>query len=119
MAASWRLANPQKGSPLVRIGAETRRILGERKVSEPDISPSIAILLIESALDEDREGLKEIWAKLLAAPMDPARQQFVRADLISALKELEPLDAVVLEAVYDSTGSWSPNGRDFMTQKFR
>ena len=87
--------------------AETRRILNERNVKEPyeDISPSIALPLIEAALDEDREGLKDLWAKLLAAAMDPKRKQFVRADLISTLKQLEPLDAIVLNTVYEAQGN--------------
>jgi Predicted membrane protein (DUF2231) len=57
---------------------ETRRILDQRNVKEPDISPSIALPLIEAALDEDREGLKELWAKLLATAMDPKRKHLVR-----------------------------------------
>ena len=85
------------------LQAETRRILDQRNVKEPydDISPSIALPLIEAALDEDREGLK---AKLLAAAMDPKRKHLVRADLISTLKQLEPLDAIVLNTVYDAGG---------------
>lgn len=98
---------------------ETRRILDQRNVKEPDISPSIALPLIEAALDEDREGLKELWAKLLAAAMDPKRKHLVRADLISTLKQLEPLDATVLNTVYDAGGTqFAPNGRDNFAQRF-
>ena len=99
---------------------ETRRILDQRNVKEPyDISPSIALPLIEAALDEDREGLKELWAKLLAAAMDPKRKHLVRADLISTLKQLEPLDVIVLNAVYDASGTqFAPNARDNLAQRF-
>jgi Abortive infection alpha len=98
---------------------ETRRILDQRNVKEPDISPSIALPLIEAALDEDREGLKELWAKLLATAMDPKRNHLVRADLISTLKQLEPLDAIVLNTVYDAGGTqFAPNGRDNLAQRF-
>lgn len=100
---------------------ETARILNQRNVKKPydDISPSIALPLIEAALDEDRDGLKELWAKLLAAAMDPKRKHFVRADLISTLKQMEPLDAIVLNAVYDAQGTQlAPNGRDNLAQRF-
>ncbi len=99
---------------------ETRRTLDERNVKEPyDISPSIALPLIEAALDEDREGLKEMWAKLLAAAMDPKRKHLVRADMISTLKQLEPLDAIVLSTVYDAGElRFGPNARDNFAQKF-
>ena len=77
--------------------AETKRILDKRDVREPyeDISPSIALPLIEAALDEDREGLKELWAKLLAAALDPKRKDSVRRSVIEVAKALEPLDALV------------------------
>jgi Abortive infection alpha len=100
---------------------ETRQILGQRRVKEPydDISPSIALPLIEAALDEDREGLKELWAKLLAAAMDSKRKHLVRADLISTLKQLEPLDAIVLNTVHEGPRSqFRPNVRDHLAQKF-
>jgi Abortive infection alpha len=82
------------------LQAETLRILEQRKVQEPyeDISPSVAIPLIEAALDEDREGLKDIWAKLLASAMDPKRKDYVRRDLMEAVKALEPLDALAFDS---------------------
>jgi hypothetical protein len=50
-----------------------------------------------AAMDGDRAGLKELWAKLLAAAMDPNRTEFVRPSLIALLKQMDPLDARVLE----------------------
>jgi hypothetical protein len=99
---------------------ETRRVLDQWNVKEPcDISPSIALPLIEAALDEDREGLKDMGAKLLAAAMDPKRKHLVRADLISTLKQLEPLDAIVLNIVYAPQGvQFAPNVRDHLAQRF-
>ena len=98
-----------------KLQADTKRILEERGVKEPfeEISPSLAVPLLEAAIDETREELADLWAKLLAAAMDPKRKQFVRADLISTLRQLEPIDARVLQAVYDQQGvGLSPNARD-------
>jgi Abortive infection alpha len=96
------------------LQAETKRILDERGVKEPyeDPSPSIALPLIEAAIDETRENLKEIWAKLLAAAFDPSRG--VRLSFIVTLKQFEALDALVLKALYDHPGQMSPNSRDFL-----
>jgi hypothetical protein len=105
------------------LQAETKRILDQRKIPEPyeDVSPSIALPLIEAALDEDREGLKELWAKLLAATMDPARKKRVRLSFVATLKHLDPLDAKVLEALYAAyPGGFGENrnGRDVLSQNF-
>jgi hypothetical protein len=77
---------------------ETREILRGRGIEDKvEPSPSVAIPLIDAAIDEDREGLKQLWAKLLAAAMDPQRADLVRPSLIMLLKQLDPLDARVLE----------------------
>ena len=55
------------------LQAETAEILRQRGVAEPfaEVSASIAIPLIQAAVDEDGESLKEMWARLLAAALDP------------------------------------------------
>ncbi len=96
------------------LSADTEKILRDRGVdNRVDVSPSIAIPLIAAAINEDRDGLKQLWAKLLAAAMDPTRAAQVRLSLIDALKRMEPLDALVLDAVNKNpSGNWTPSGRD-------
>src|ERR1700731_1186293 len=73
------------------LQAETDKILRERGVeNQEDVSPSVAIPLIAAAIDEDREILKQMWAKLLAAALDPNRTASVRPALIAALKQMDP-----------------------------
>jgi hypothetical protein len=80
-----------------RLRADTEEIRRSRGTQERvEISPSVAIPLIQAAIDEDRDGLKEMWARLLAAAMDPARTHLVRPSLIELLKQFDPLDAFVL-----------------------
>jgi hypothetical protein len=80
------------------LSADTEKILRERGVeNREDVSPSVAIPLVAGAINEDREVLKELWAKLLANAMDPHRAKFVRPMLIELLKQLDPLDALVLQ----------------------
>ncbi len=102
------------------LQADTKRILDERGIKEPyeDISPSIAIPLLEAAVDETREGLREQWASLLAAASDPNRKDLVRQSLITTLKQMDPLDALVLKAVFENGSPvWFPNGRDVLAEK--
>jgi hypothetical protein len=76
---------------------ETDRILRARGAENRDQgSPSVAIPLIEAAINEDREVLKDLWAKLLANALDPNRANLVRPSLIELLKQLDPLDALIL-----------------------
>lgn len=104
------------------LQAETKRYLDQRNVPEPyeDVSPSIAVPLIEAAVDEDRPDLADLWARLLAAALDPKRRANVRQNVIATLKQLEPLDAAVLQAVYENGGGqWTPNGRDYLAVKLK
>jgi hypothetical protein len=96
------------------LSAETQKILDARGVANrADVSPSVAIPLIAAAINEDRDVLKQLWAKLLAAAMDPARSNLVRPSLIKTLKQMDPPDALVLGEVNKNTsGNWVPNGRD-------
>jgi hypothetical protein len=91
------------------LSAETERILRARGVeNREEVSPSVAIPLIAAALNEDREVLKDLWAKLLANAMDPKHTNLVRPSLIELLKQFDPLDALVLRELTDGgfqTGS--------------
>jgi hypothetical protein len=96
------------------LQAETERILRKRGVTEPlaDVSPSVAVPLIEAAVDETREGLKELWARLLAAAMDPARSQLVRQTFITALKAMDPLDPRILQQIWQKMPAGAMNEND-------
>ena len=80
-----------------RLRADTEEIRRRRGTQERvDITPSIAIPLIQAGIDEDRDGLKELSACLLAAALDPARTHLVRPSLFELLKQFDPLDARIL-----------------------
>jgi abortive infection alpha-like protein len=91
---------------------EARETLHEWGVVEPiDPSPSVLLPLIGAAVDETRDGLKQLWAKLLAAAMDPARTELVRPSLIETLKQMDPLDArMLLHLGGRGKGSPAPGG---------
>jgi hypothetical protein len=82
-----------------------KKLLADRGVSEPiEPSPSIAIPLLEAAVDEDRRVLKDLWTRLLANACDPNRHTRVRLAFIELLKRLDPLDAEILSVIGTSVG---------------
>jgi hypothetical protein len=107
---------------LAKLRARTERILAERGVKDPfeEISPAIAVPLLQTAADESREELAELWAKLLAAAADPTRTGRIRQSFISMLKQMDPLDAKILQALYGVfPGGFghNRNGRDVLSQQ--
>src|SRR5258705_13469807 len=58
------------------IARETDRILRERNVTDRSATPEqISIPLLEAAQAESREGLRNLWARLLANSIDPSRSE--------------------------------------------
>ena len=59
-------------------------------------SLTLALPILRGAADESREELRDLWARLLAAAMDPSRQSYVRQGFAEAIQKMDPLDARVL-----------------------
>jgi Abortive infection alpha len=78
------------------------------------VTPSLAIPLLQAAYDEGRPELQELWARLIAAAMDPSREGRIRLSFIATLKQFDPMDARVLERMSAVSGGASPNMRDFL-----
>lgn len=103
-----------------KMSAKTEDILRQRRVKETiSVSPSIAIPLVEAARDEGREELQDVWAKLLAAAMDPARTSLVRLSLVQAVKQLDPLDARILNELFVISGQYAPTVCHFLSNKLQ
>jgi hypothetical protein len=86
---------------LAELNAETREHLKRWGAEEPfeDPTPALAAPLIAAAIDEDREELKDLWARLLASAMHPDRKGRVRQSFVAILKQLDPLDALCLRTI--------------------
>jgi hypothetical protein len=95
-------------------------ILRRRNVDKPSpVSPSLAIPLLKAAYDENRPDLREFWADLIAAAMDPLRSGRVRFRFIATLKEMDPIDALILRERYNNPGELSPDVTQYMSNRFR
>jgi len=80
--------------------SKVTEILERREAKVQPVSLSVALPLIRGAYDESREGLRDMWAALIAAAMDPDRAGRVRLSFIETLKQFDPLDAITLRELH-------------------
>lgn len=104
---------------LANMWQRTRERLRDQGISDPD-PPSLkyAIPILQATADEENEILQDLWSRLLAAAMDPNRRNAMRQSFVEAVKQMDPLDALVLAAIRDNRGqAWNSNGRDAIARK--
>jgi len=77
-----------------RISAD--RLKGKKPVSVP---PKLVLPLFMQASIEDNEDIHTLYARLLAAAMDPAAGN-VRSAYLGILQQVEPVDIQVLDALF-------------------
>lgn len=93
-----------------RLSRRTAEILRNRNVKQPmpDAAPASLRPIVDAALNETDDELREIWARLLAAAIDPARRQTSRKSFVSAVKEMDPIDARVFQTIGASSQLLAP-----------
>src|SRR5580704_5247877 len=95
----------------------TEEILRERDVQDViELSPNMAVALVEGAQEEGREELMELWARLLANAMDPNLNS-VRQSFIEAVKNMDPVDAIVLRHIHEKNIVFIQRGSASVEQK--
>jgi hypothetical protein len=77
--------------------------LGIREPLPPRLT--LALPILQAAGDESQEVIQDLWARLLAAAMDPARASQVRQRFIETVKAMDPLDALLLRRVVAGSAS--------------
>jgi hypothetical protein len=86
----------RRAENIARLLSEARERLAARGIEQPKpASLSVALPILRSGADEDREVLVDLWARLLANAMDPSLSN-VRQQFISAVQGMDPPDAAVL-----------------------
>jgi hypothetical protein len=79
---------------LEKMVTRSREILEESGVSEP-VRPNLKLVLplLGEAADEDDDELQDLWARLLAATMNPDKLKGYGREFVEAAKKLDPPDA--------------------------
>jgi Abortive infection alpha len=102
-----------KAKRIERIAAlwqKTRERLQVRGTDPESPSLKYAIPILEAAADEENEELQDLWSRLLAAAMDPNRRDAMRQSFIATVKQMDPMDTLVLKAIHDhGPGEWHPS----------
>jgi hypothetical protein len=92
----------------------TMQILQDRGVELEKSTPNAAVTLplIEAAQDESSPELTDLWARLLATAIDNSTALSARKMYVQILKQLDPIDARVLQLIFRShpaKASWAAN----------
>src|SRR4051812_29405243 len=97
----WREENLRK------IWAKAKQRL-EALGIEPEPNPKLTIPMVEAAANETSDELRDLWARLLAAAMNPNKAHQVRLRFSQVLKQLDPVDPSVLTQLRNAaaTGVW-------------
>ncbi|MGQ0741243.1 MAG: Abi-alpha family protein [Alphaproteobacteria bacterium] len=90
----------RRAENIARLIVASKERLQKDGVIEPQSATlSQALPILRAAADESREEIRDLWARLLAAAMDPTRANQVRSRFIDAIKQLDPCDALVLQSI--------------------
>ncbi|MCA3279017.1 MAG: DUF4393 domain-containing protein [Roseomonas sp.] len=90
----------QRRRNLISLQAKTAEIR-TRIYAGPPQEPSVSVVLplLRAASDEARPELQSLWAGLLTAALQPDGGRRVRRAYFDTLAQMEPLDAVLFEAI--------------------
>jgi Abortive infection alpha len=89
----------RRAENLFRMIEKTKKKLEDAHVDRADVPPSLSIPIMIAAADESRDELLDLWAALLAAAADPEKSSWFRIKFIEVVKQLDPLDPLVLQSV--------------------
>jgi Abortive infection alpha len=82
----------------------TRKQLEDWGVKDPEpASLTLALPILRGAADESRGELQELWARLMAAALDPSRSGRVRQEFAEVISKMDQVDVLVLEFLNNKT----------------
>jgi hypothetical protein len=95
------IADPLRAIRILSLDWYARRvdeILKKRNSHKvKGVPPRLALEILDAAQDETRDEMKELWARLVANAMDESTRNSVRIEFVAVLKQLNPLDALILQ----------------------
>jgi hypothetical protein len=85
------------------VVAKTSQLLTDGKVTPSAVPPRLLSMTLIAAADEDNPDMQRLWATLLANSADPEQQKNMMPAFVSILQNLSPIEARVLELVYQES----------------
>lgn len=87
----------RRAENIAKMMNHTRERLAAWGVNAPEpASLSLALPILRGAADESREAIQDLWARLMAATLDPSRAGKVRQGFSEVIVKMDPMDALVL-----------------------
>jgi hypothetical protein len=93
-AEGWKYRNK------IRAVLKLKKFIEENGVKPEKVLPGVFIPLLEAAGDTDDEGISDMFARLMAAHLDHAKQDKVHVSFAKVLSQFSPLDACVAKLLY-------------------
>lgn len=86
---------------LLAIADKVEALHRRRKIEGTtiEISPRLAIPMLESAALEDSEILQEVWARLIANATDPNFKETLHPSYLEVIKQMSPDEAMILNSL--------------------
>ncbi len=117
--SNWRKSKPAWQERNRRETAErAARVLEDRGVTKAadNSNPAEVERIIEASKDISDPDLREIFARLVAAAMDPNRIQFYRREFLTIAGTLDPIDALVLQKL-DISADLAPSRKEAVAKQ--
>lgn len=94
----------RRAKNIAEMLGRTRKQLEDWGVKDPEpASLTLALPILRGAADESRGELQELWARLMAAALDPLRSGRVRQEFAEVISKMDPVDVLVLEFLNNKT----------------
>lgn len=102
---------------LAKLWANAKKRLEDEGITQPDPpNLKLALPILIAAADENREELQDLWARLLAATMNPHKSRHFRQEFSSALQRFDPLDAKVMLYFSENGGALANSAKAKMVE---
>ena len=104
----------------VKLVEKAERLIEEKNLQGKSvpISPKLALSIFQNASLEDDDFLHDLYAKLLVTAID-SEVQTRRTAFAEIIRQLEPLDVKILQAMYEAYEQKERHYRERLTEKKR
>lgn len=101
------------------VGRRAGKILADKNLKVDSTTPPEHLEeILEAGSARSEEELKDLFAKLLAAAVDPNKRKGYRRQFILAVKEMEPIDAQLFPLLEAHTGL-APTRHEYLAGRFQ
>ncbi len=102
----WRFKNQ------VNILLKAEKFLKDKEISPRKVPIKMLVPLINNGSLEENEDMQLKWASLLANAANPNYQYDIHSSYVEILKELSPLEAKLLDKMFDEINKKPPQERE-------